>query len=816
MRYISTYLSFVGVLLSTTAYAADRPSWQADNIKNTESLTPFRHHVRSLHHDNKEQDSSEQIIVTGTRDPSQTARKSSSPITVINGDKLRSTGMTDIREALVQLSPSISREVNGSDQGSIVDSLSLRGLNADQTLVLVNGKRRHTTAALNFDGGSQQGTTPVDLDMLPISSIDHIEILQDGAAAQYGSDAIAGVINIILKSNNKGVNLQSTNGGYYAGDGFTTGENINAGFNLGNRGFFNLSAEYKHQDRTQRTGIDPRTGRDNDLATGQPQVTREAIEGNFSYHITNKIEVYAFGTFTHRDAERWAYLRAPSTTAADGLSAVYPTGFEPVETLPENDYGVTAGVKGKRFASFDWDISSTIGSDHDNLSDYNSANATEYAETGYTKKRFYLGTYSNQQWTNNLDVRRPVDIAPLYKPLNIAFGAEYRHETYAMHTGEPWSYIGSGAQGYQGITPTSRVDAARHVAAAYVDFSTQFLRGWQFDLAGRFEHYSDVGNAHTGKISTRYDVNRYIGFRGTASTGFRAPTLAEENFANLTVSPNYANGQISPNSAAARYLGSTGLHPETSTNFSVGMILNPLPRLHVNVDAYTIKIKHRVVDGGVYNGQMAINAYKFNGIDVSGFGADPNSVSAQFFTNGANTRTTGLDITASYDTDFGRIGHFTWDAAVNFNHTNVSDIQKDGNGNPVLNAQQINYISTENPANKLIFGGTWRKGKWNVSVHEIRYGHSTSNLTYVSGPNAWSNSVFYEQVNKPRFVTNLEIGYQVLPQLHLALGGNNIGNTYPSRVPVNTSDYNNNKYDTGSQQLSEEGGFYYIRADFRI
>nr|WP_242011956.1 TonB-dependent receptor [Acetobacter oeni] len=190
-----------------------------------------------------------------------------------------------------------------------------------------------------------------------------------------------------------------------------------------------------------------------------------------------------------------------------------------------------------------------------------------------------MGTYANQQWTNNLDIRRPVDIPVFYRPLNIAFGAEYRRETYSIHQGEEDSYsYGSGAQGYQGLTPADRVNASRHVAAGYVDFSTQFLRGWQFDLAGRIEHYSDVGFGKTGKISTRYDINKYIGFLGTASTGFRAPTLAEENFSAVIVSPNYANGQVVANSAAARALGSTGLRPETSTNFSAGMILNPIPR----------------------------------------------------------------------------------------------------------------------------------------------------------------------------------------------------------------------------------------------
>lgn len=246
------------------------------------------------------------------------------------------------------------------------------------------------------------------------------------------------------------------------------------------------------------------------------------------------------------------------------------------------------------------------------------------------------------------------------------------------------------------------------------------------------------------------------------------------------------------------------------------MILNPLPRLHINVDAYTISIKHRIVDGGYASGARAIAAYTAAGVNTSGFAGDESAVSTNYFTNGANTRTTGLDITARYDTDFGRFGKVDWDAAVNFNHTKVKDIAQTGEGNPVLNTQQISLMSTENPSNKLIFGGRWTLGKWDVAVHEIRYGHTTSNLTFVSGPNAFSTTEFYHQINRPRFVTNLEVGYQVLPQLHLALGGNNIGNAYPSRVPSFTADYNNNLYDTLSQQLSEEGGFYYLRADLKI
>lgn len=752
----------------------------------------------------------EQVIVTGTRDPSQTARHSVSPVVVVSGEQLRATGMTDIRDALTQLVPSVSRQVMGLDQGSLTDSLSLRGLNADQTLVLVNGKRRHTTAALSFDGGPQQGTTPVDMDMIPMSAIDHIEILEDGASAQYGSDAIAGVINIILKSNKSGITAQAVNGGYYAGDGFTTGEIFNAGMDLGGRGFLNVSAEVKHQDRTVRVGADSRTGQKDNAAIGSPQVTREGIAVNFGYHITPDIEIYSFDTYTHRDAERWAYLRTASS-----LPEVYPTGYTPTQTMPDDDFGVTVGVRGKKLAGWSWDLSTTYGEDHDSLGLYNSANIDLYHATGYTPQRFHIGSFSNSQWTTNFDLRRSFNVPLLAKPLNLALGAEYRYDSYAIGQGDAASYAYTGSQGYQGLSPANVVNASRDVTAGYIDVSTQLLPKWQVDFAGRFEHYTDVGDTETGKVSSRYDFNRFFAIRGTVSNGFRAPTLAEEHYANIVTSPSYANAQLPVSSPGARYLGASALKPERSTNFSAGFLLNPLRSLHITLDAYQISVRDRIVDGAAYNGQDAMTALALDGASVQE-GIDPTAVSAQYFTNGASTRTRGMDITATYDTNFGRYGKVRWDAAVNFTHTSLTNVGRDANGNSLVNAQQAAYLTTAYPANKLIFGGAWRLGRWDASVHEIRYGHTTSQLTYYTGPNAFSVTNFMEFVNSPRWVTNLEVGYQLTPIFHIALGANNVGNAYPRRLPSEVSYLNVARYDTYSQQLGQDGGFYYLRLNLKL
>ncbi|MCQ8241806.1 TonB-dependent receptor plug domain-containing protein [Rhizosaccharibacter radicis] len=754
--------------------------------------------------------SGEQIIVTGTRDPHQTARTSISPVVVISAAQLRQTGQTDLRDALVQVAPSVTRQVMGLDQGSLVDSLSLRGLSSDQTLVLVNGKRRHTTAALNFDPGPQQGTTPVDIDMIPVSAVSRIEILQDGAAAQYGSDAIAGVINIILKSADHGLSAQALNGGTYKGDGFTTGESLNGGVALGSRGFANLSAEFRHQDRADRSGPDLRTGLRNDNAIGSPQSTRESISLNAAYDVTPGAQLYSFDTFTHRDAERWAYRRLPSS-----LPAVYPNGYQPVETLPENDFGVTVGLKGADLLGWNWDASSTYGGNHDRLGLYNTANTLLYAQTGDTPQRATLGTYTNSQWTNTLDLRRAVKLPLLAAPLNVAVGAEYRYESYSIHAGDPASYVLGGTQGYQGLSPDNATDSHRNVTAGYVDLSTKLLPHWQVDVAGRFEHYTDAGDTETGKISTRYDITRRVAIRGTVSNGFRAPTLAEEHFVSIVTSPTYANAQLAVDSPAARALGASSLKPERSTNYSAGFLLEPVDRLHVGVDAYQISIRDRIIDGGVYNGQPALDALALQNVSLSA-GLDPSGVSAQYFANGASTRTRGLDVTAQYTLRLRRYGSVDLDAAVNFNQTVLRRLGRDANGNPLLNAQGISYLTSEFPANKLIAGGNWRNGRWNLALHEIRYGHTATQLTYYQGPNSFSNSVFQPFTNHPRWLTNIELGYQVTPAWHLALGANNLFNEYPSSIPIENSYIGAARYDTSSQQIGQEGGFYYFRVNYTL
>lgn len=755
------------------------------------------------------QQDDEQVIVTGTRDPHQTARKSTSPVLVVSSRQLQQTGQADLRDALTQLAPSLTRSTMNIGNSNMTDALQLRGLTPNQTLVLVNGKRRHTTSVMTDYTGPQQGSIPVDIDMIPVSAVDHVEILQDGAAAQYGSDAIAGVINIILKHSANELTMQAVNGGYYAGDGFTSGESVNWGTDLGGRGFFDLSAEYKYMDHTDRGGIDNRTGQYDNHIMGNPRIQRETISYNMGYRITDAIEFYSFASYGHVNGESYQNYRLPSV-----LPQVYPQGFSPQISVSQNDYSFTAGFRGKKFG-WDWDLSTTYGGNVADVGMFDTVNPDLYAATGHTPTRFSpMMTFNDTQWTTDAGVRRSFDVPVLAGPLNFALGAQYRYDTYQVGAGEPASYYGGGPSADDGLSPMSASKNYRDVTAGYLDVSTHLLKNWQIDLAGRFEHYTDAGNTETGKASMRYDFNKRVGVRGTISNGFRAPTLAEEHYSNLGVSPTGASGILPVDSKSAILLGSKPLRPERSMNYSAGIVLNPIDPLHISIDVYQISLKHRITLGGVYNGQQAIDALEAGGFGLpSGLIAD--DVTAQYFANTSNTRTRGMDITANYLTHFGKFGDVAWDLAINLNKTTITHVDDDQNGQPLLNALYRGFLTTYTPKNKEIVGFTWSKGAWSVGVHEIRYGKVTSQQQYVTGPYAYSNTVYLPFNNRPKEATNILVSYQITPSWRVGLGANNLFNSKQRRVPYSTNYLGVQRYNFDVQQIGFNGGYYYFQINYR-
>lgn len=751
----------------------------------------------------------EAVIVTGTRSSSKRAYQSLSPIDVVSAADLRRTGGTDVRDALVRTIPSISRQTStgNADSGGLTDAIRLRGLNPDDVLVLVDGKRRHTTANIYIDPGLQQGSTPVDLDMIPMSAIDHIEVLRDGAAAQYGSDAVAGVVNIILKKSDHGSNAQVQVGQTYAGDGMNVDVGVDQGARLGRDGYLHISGDFRHQQHIDRGADDARTGTHSNLAFAEPESTRESLAIEAGEQVTSGIELYGNLTYAHRHGEVFENYRLPSV-----LPEVFPGGFTPTETIEENDYQATVGLRGDDLFGFKWDLSTAYGSDVDNVGIYNSANVDLYHATGFTPTKFNVINYSNGQWTNNLDLSRDINLPILRHPVHLAFGAEHRYENYKLGAGEPGTYYGSGTQSLVGLRPGDAGNHSRDVYAGYVDLETKVTDKLDIDLAGRYESYTDAGSIETGKLSARYDFTPRLAVRATISNGFRAPTLAEENYTNIAVSPTYATGQVAVNSVAARALGARPLKPERSTNLDAGIVAEPVHNLHVAVDVYQIDIRDRIIEGGTYKGPDALAALESQGISLPA-NLDPNTVGAQFFQNGASTRTQGLDLTANYPTSLGRFGHVVWNGAIDLNRTTIRHISDDQNGNPLLNAQDVGYLTTASPRSKIILSAFWKLGRYDATLRETRWGQVKDQMTYQEGPNYQSNSVFYPFTAKPRFITDLELGVQITPGVHFAIGANNLLNTHPTRIPAETRYLGVPVYDDVVSQVGIDGGFYYGRVN---
>ncbi len=774
----------------------------------------------------------ESVIVTGTRNLGKKARDSTSPIDVISATTLARSGQPNLDDQLSRTDPSISIQAYGADTQALVAAIRLRGLDPNDVLVLIDGKRRHQTANITADAGPEQGATPVDLNMIPAAAIDHIEILRDGAAAQYGSDAIAGVVNIIMKKTDHGGSATAFTGAdAYNGDGWQYQLDTDHGFSFGNDGYVHVGGQIFHTDHFTVQTVDDRSSAfapggftepaNSNKILGLPEETRETLSVEFGKTLVQDLfgglQGYGLITYGHRHSEAYENYRTPTK-----LPEVYPDGFSPLETDEENDFSATLGVKADDVFGFHADLSTTYGADITNIGNKNTANPTLYMmgdpaagyPIGFTPTTVLAQSQQNAQWTNNLDFTRP--FTALHMPMNFAFGAEERSEVYRLGAGSVASTVDGGTQGFAGLLPANAGSFSRNVWAGYIDYDVHPLRHWDVDLAGRYEHYTDSGDTENGKISSRYDFTKWFALRGTISNGFRAPTLAEENYSSLNVSPTGASGILATTSTGAQSIGAVPLKPERSTNASGGIVLQPIPNLSVTADVYQINIRDRIVGAGGVTGQPALTAIADTGASLPQ-GIETSDVSAYYFANGASTRTQGADINVNYFTDFRRYGTVTWTAGIDLNRTRLHHNGTDAFGNPFLTAQGVSYITTASPRSKIILDAFWRIGKFDVNLRQTRYGQSTDEVTYEDlAPAAlqFSGTQFAEFKNLPEWLTDLEVGYQIAPHWHAAIGANDIFNVRPRELPQELSYLNVAHYDQTSSTVPINGGFYYGRLNF--
>ena len=832
----------------------------------------------------------DEIIVTGSRQAGLKAADSPAPIQILSSEALEAaSGNPDLMSTLAQIVPSLTVEAFGGDMANQTLLAKLRGLSPNHVLVLVNGKRRHTTANIAILSSAYQGGAGVDLNFIPIDAIDHIEVLTDGAAAQYGTDAIAGVINIILKKNNSGGVLDATYGQYgNNGGGKTEDVGGNAGFEPTEGGFFSLTAQYHNHGHSNVGDIDERVVNPANLvatnyprsnvanAPGYPYLNRISGDGaqqlklvaaNMGFDFADGTELYSTITYGKKDAASYENYRLPDkadyTDAQTGQLVIpYPYGFNPQEVSDENDYQFNVGVKGS-IIGWNWDVNSGFGSDKLRIFTTNTFSFQPQALGVPSPSSFYDGFLQTTQWTTTADVNKDFDVG-LAGPLNVAFGAEYRRETYAIGAGVPYSYLGGGASSYPGFAPSDVGDNSRKNYSGYVDLAAKPIDGLRVDLAGRFEHYSDFGSAKVGKLTARYDFTPAFALRGTVSNGFRAPTLAEEYYTSTNVGPTTAFVQLAPNSPAGKLLGlGNGLQAEHSLNFSLGAVWRPTPRMSASLDVYQITITNRIVGSGQIIGNSSgtpVSVPVNNAIVASGAGIDPavlatGTTGVNIFANGIDTRTRGADLVFDFPMEFD-LGKVIWSVGATYTDTTITKYGgtpaslaavNPATGlptNELYDPQAYSDLTTANPKYVINLGGLLTMGKLSVNLVEKIYGPS-SEYQNDDGDNGGTGAGTYPAcVPKPGTpficpggfdyfkstlgvtpITDLDLGYQVQEHLKFSIGAINLLNRFPGRINAlqrahtQSFAYGDNagvaQYPSFSP-FGINGGFYYVKAQYKF
>jgi iron complex outermembrane receptor protein len=744
------------------------------------------------------------------------------PVDVLTATDIRQTGQAETSQIIQMLAPSFNFPrpsiADGTDH---IRPSTLRGLGPDQVLVLVNGKRRHTTALVNVNGTIGRGSTGVDLNTIPASAIDRIEILRDGAAAQYGSDAIAGVINVILKSD-ASTDIETQIGQSYTTmkalgqelelrDGDVSVVSANTGLLFRGDGFLHLTGQYQHRGSTNRSlpdtrqqyfagdprNTDPAFANQNHFRQGDAIVNDISFVANGGLPAFNGgAQVYGFTGISMREGQGAGNWRLPSGNNTIRAATHFPNGFLPYINSTIGDFSGTLGLKGNA-RGWQYDLSGTLGR---NKFDFDITNTNNATMGTASPKEFYAGSLKFGQALANLDLVRSVSSAALGMPINIALGAEARRDMYGIEAGEPDSYRDGGvlvldgpnagqqptpgAQVFAGFQPGDAGDHNRMSYAAYADFETNPTDRIQLGLAGRTEHYGDFGWATIGKVSARVELLPSVALRGAFNTGFRAPSLGQQffsstatNFLNLGAGLVPVEIRTLPvTSGAAVALGAEPLRPEKSKNFGVGLTMSGIRNLSLTADYYHITITDRIVFSGNFTGTAMTNF-----LAAQGF---PGVGSARYFTNAIDTRTNGFDIVARYALDFGSPGITRFTGGYNNTETDVTRVASTP---PALTAQQSvlfdrlerSRIEEGQPHTTVALTLDHSVSRFNATVHTTRFGEV--------GTRGATNPAL-DQKYGAKWVTDANVSVDLLSHFRFTLGSNNIGDVYPDEnIPANNN-----------------------------
>ncbi len=781
----------------------------------------------------------EEITVTGTRVEGRSATDTSAPVDVIDSETIKSTGATETGKILQLLEPSFNfSSTTISDGSDIIRPATLRALGPDQVLVLVNGKRRHQQALLNVQQTIARGSAGYDINAIPASAIDHIEVLRDGAAAQYGSDAIAGVINIILKSQTNATDVGLEGGQHYAGDGELYMGSASTGFAVGGKGFVDISAEYRDRGETNRAGPDS-------LRVNPPQVTQrigDADSKDAAVWLNAAIpagpgELYAFGGWSNRKGNSSGFFR----TAGDGrtVPAIYPNGFLPTIITEPTDTALAAGYRGSLAHDWKYDLGVNWGNNRFKFREENTVNVSYWYEpvnpANPTGPRISdsptsadTGTLELDQLAFTADFAGKVNWGMGAGPLNVGAGAEYRSEGYKIKPGDPVSYeygrtdnrairildqngaiAQPGTQGFPGWSPREAVDGDRNTSALYVDFESQLAKGFLAGAAVRWEDYSDFGSTINGKLSGRVDFTDRFALRGTVSTGFRAPGVQQAFYSQRSTNLNAA-GVLTDTltarqgSAVTQAFGIPALKEETSRNYSVGLVAKPQSNFRLTVDLYRIDIDDRIVfSSNIGLGTSpAIDAI-LNSLNVG---------QVLFFTNAIDTSTDGLDLVVLYDWKLQGNSLLSLEGAFNFNKTEVT---KRRSSSPILppavlfDQSQVTLIEDGQPRKHYVLSGTYFRGLWRTNLR-FNYFGSVAGEGFTPG---------IKQTWGGKWLTDLSVSAPLTRSLNLTVGGLNIFDQYPNKWDtVGGFPFPQLGFVYGWETLpfGINGGYYFLRFDYHL
>ncbi len=800
------------------------------------------------------------IVVTGAR-TQRSAVETTVPVDVITAAEIAQSPHTELNQVIRDIIPSFNASHQTiSDGTDHVNPASLRGLGPDQVLVLINGKRRHHSSLTHVNGTFGRGTVGVDLNAIPPAAVERIEVLRDGAAAQYGSDAIAGVVNIILKSQTDALIGNIQTGVTGEGDGEQVKADANFGFDVGERGYFNVTGEYLNRNRTNRsdafTGAifftDPvaddaeiaargLTRRELSMQTGQGDAIFGSAFFNGAFGLSDDAELYTFGGITHRNGEATGFYRRPIQEERV-VFTLFPDGFLPQIHTQVGDRAITVGMRGRKGA-WDFDLSVANGR---NTFQFNIENTNNASIGGASPTSFDAGRLLYRETTGNFDAVRLIDTNGRFKSVSLVLGGEFRVENYEIGAGEFGSYSlgnggdvpgvdfdttsagapkASGSQVFPGFQPSNEVNRNRNNVAAYAGLETQLSDRFQIDLGGRFENYSDFGNTFNGKVAARVEVIEEFAVRAAVSTGFRAPSLNQlwfnnvstqfviDPLTNLLVPARVLTG--SNQDPVTKAFGVPDLKEETSVNVSGGFTWRPMNNLSITGDLYYIEIDDRVVlssrfsdSDATIGGDVAAILAPFSSLGVG---------QAQFFANAVDTETKGVDVVINWLTQW-LDGSLRLTGSANFTDTDVKRINVPQSiadefptaseaeiADVLFNREERNRLETALPRQAGSISARWTRDRVNIGVSGNYYGNVLYRPTNTANDEDFGAKVLLD----------VDLGYEITDGVMLQIGANNVLNTFPDRHQKDANISSGNfPYSRRVTQYGTNGGFYYARVQF--